>query len=92
MWDKSERPSTVRPSQASAHTRSNNHRIVIKVSNGKNTIHELILYLSDATNLCFLMRPCLPRKLRGDPQRSARRSNEHDVRKVPAQDVMRQGE
>ena len=52
----------------------------------------MILYSSDTDNLCFLMRPQLPRKLRGDSQRSARRSNEHDVRKISAQDVMRQGE
>jgi hypothetical protein len=38
------------------------------------------------------MRPSVPGQLRGGPQRDARRANEHDVRKVPAHDVMRQRE
>ena len=52
-----------------------------------------ILYIFLALpDLLLLMRPCIPGQLRRGPQRNARRANEHDVRKVPAKDIMRQRE
>jgi hypothetical protein len=36
--------------------------------------------------------PCISRKLRRHTQRKAHRTKKHDVRKIPAQDIVRQGE
>jgi hypothetical protein len=36
--------------------------------------------------------PSVLRKLRGHTQRNAHHTKKHDVRKIPAQDIMRQGE
>jgi hypothetical protein len=39
-----------------------------------------------------MMCPAVPRKLRGHTQRNAHHTKKYDVREIPTQDVMRQGE
>ena len=51
-----------------------------------------MINLLSIINLLLMMYPSLPRKMHGDTQRNARHTNKQDIRKVSAEDIMRQGE